>query len=111
MQEIYREIKGFNGIYSVSTKGNVRNNKTGRILKTFLRNGYERVGLSNKGKRKNYSVHRLVAESFLGNYNAKPNVDHINTVRNDNRAINLRWTTQKENMNNELTKLKRRKIR
>lgn len=106
MTEIYKEIKGFKGKYSVSSLGNIKNNKTGAILKPFYRNGYSRVQLCNNGKKKNYSVHRLVAETFIGNYNAKPNVDHINTIKDDNRVINLRWATQKENMNNELTLLK-----
>jgi len=110
MIEIYREIEGYEGIYSISTLGNVRNNKTGAILKPFYRNGYTRVQLWKKNKKKNYSVHRLVADAFLGNYNAKPIVDHINTIKDDNRAINLRWATQKENMNNPLTLNKKRRV-
>jgi hypothetical protein len=56
-------------------------------------------------------VHRLVAYAFLGidGYKKGLYVDHINTVRSDNRAENLRWVTPLENANNETTKLNRKK--
>lgn len=54
--------------------------------------GYKVIGIS----KKNYSIHRLVAETFLPNPDNKPTVDHINRCRDDNRASNLRWATHHE---------------
>lgn len=49
-------------------------------------------------------IHRLIAEAFIPNPENKPCIDHINTIRHDNRIENLRWATYKENGNNEITK-------
>lgn len=89
---------GFN--YWVSNLGRVKN-KHGRIL-TLQSNdaGYLRVCLQINGKSKWYRVSRLVAEAFIPNPENKPEVDHINRNRADNRAENLRWVTRLENMNN-----------
>ena len=51
----------------------------------------------------NYLVHRLVAEAFIPNIDNKPHIDHINTVRDDNRVENLRWVTHLENQRNPIT--------
>lgn len=53
--------------------------------------------------------HRIVAIAFLPKPNGKDYVDHINTIRHDNRVDNLRWVTPKENANNTQTKLKRKR--
>ena len=57
------------------------------------------------GKR--YEVHRLVAETFIANPDGKPTVDHINRDRYDNRVENLRWSTQKEQVENSANVLNR----
>ena len=90
--------------YSISNEGNVRNDKTGRILKKQKdKNGYELVNLYKNGKMKTVYVHRLVAEAFIPNTDNKPCIDHINCVRDENRVENLKWCTHKENINNPLT--------
>lgn len=63
--------------------------------------GYLQITLDN-GVR--YYVHRLVALAFIPNPDNLPQIDHINTIKTDNRAENLHWVTASENMNNELTK-------
>lgn len=115
--EIWRPIKDYEGLYEVSNMGNVRSVDRyvmhdnhyrflkGKPIKSFpnLR-GYLRVRLCKNSKAKNYFVHRLVAEAFMPNPNDLPFIDHINTIRDDNRVENLRWCSQKENCNNPLTR-------
>lgn len=92
--------------YQVSNLGRVKNINwydTGRerILKLGLTpDGYYIVHIDCK----NYLAHRIVAMSWLENPQNKPYVDHINTVRTDNRVVNLRWATNEENCNNPITK-------
>lgn len=71
------------------------------ILQTNKKNGYSYVVLMKNGKRHLKSIHRLVSEAFIQNQDNKPCIDHINTIRTDNRVENLRWCSHKENMNNE----------
>ena len=111
MNEIWKPIKDYEGLYEVSNLGRVKSlnyKRTGKekILKNSERNGYLVVSLVKNGKLKQFYVHKLVAEAFILNPENKPCIDHINTIRNDNRIENLRWVTYKENMNNELTKEK-----
>ena len=70
---------------------------------TKHKQGYEYITLYKNSKSENLRVHRLVAIAFIPNLESKSEVDHINTIRNDNRVENLRWVTPKENSNNELT--------
>ena len=93
-------------MYEVSTDGQVRRIKDGKILRQYQqRNGYLYVWL-NRGYG-NYScpVHRMVAETFIP-YDGLvfDRVDHINTHREDNRVENLRWTDALGNANNPITK-------
>jgi hypothetical protein len=115
--EIWKDVVGYEGYYKVSNLGRVKSldrivkhskewnqKKKGKIIKLAKRpNGYIAVGLSKNGKVSQMYVHRLVAEAFLPNSENKEHVDHINTIRDDNRADNLRWTTRKENANNPMT--------
>ena len=103
MTEIYRIIDEYDN-YSVSTLGNVKNNKTGRIMKgTKNTNGYLIVGLRKNGIRETHHVHRLVALAFIPNPENKMCVDHVFNDKTDNRAEVLRWCTKSENgMNQQL---------
>lgn len=114
MNEVWKDIKGFVGIYQVSNLGNVKsleryvNNGhqlvNEKVLKPIINSlGYAKVTLYKDGKRKIFSVHRLVAEAFIPNPENKPCIDHVNCIRSDNRLENLRWVTHSENNLNPLT--------
>lgn len=98
------EIKAFHGLIKVSNLGhiykigtNTRKNMSGILKGTHSVFGYVRIHISINGKVYNKPVHRLVAEMFCPNPEHKPYVDHINAIRDDNRADNLRWVTSSEN--------------
>lgn len=92
MQEIWKEIKN-NKEYFVSNYGNIRHNN--KILKGWIQNtGYRTVALHEK----KYSVHRLVAQAFIPNPEDKPQVNHIDGNKLNNKANNLEWVTSKENV-------------
>ena len=104
--EYYKVIEGFEN-YSVSNFGDVKINKTNKVMiSTFDKDGYKSIKLSKDGKRFNKRVHRLVAEAFIPNPENKPVVDHINNVYDDNNAENLRWATRSENQYNQTLQTK-----
>lgn len=91
--------------YTIDTEGRVFSTRSNHYLNPIIKNtGYAQVNLSVNGKRKAFLVHRLVAEAFIENPLNLPEIDHINTNKEDNRVENLRWCTRKENENNILTR-------
>lgn len=94
----WRKIDGFSR-YSVSDAGQVRNDITGRVLKTQAdKFGYLRLGLSNdQGRSKKY-LHRLVAEAFVPNPDGKPEVNHKDGNKKNCAASNFEWVTPHENL-------------
>ena len=112
MQEIWKDVVGYEGLYKISNTGRVKSVKRDKILKEQLNErGYLRVSLSKNNKQKIYSVHRLVMITFIG-YEEGKQVNHIDGDKTNNRLDNLEWTTQSENMkhayDNRLVKSKRR---
>ena len=127
MEEIWKDIEGYEGFYQVSNTGKVRSLdrfinaptifgdakkvfKKGIILKgrcsKIKRKGYVNylnVALLKNGVRKQFYVHKLVACAFIPNPKNRPQVDHIDGNPNNNCVENLRWCTQKENNNNPIT--------
>ena len=106
MTEVFKEIKGFEGRYEVSNLGNVKSLMTGNLMKLGTTPfGYLRVNLryANCRKYKSYFVHRLVAETFLQNIDNKPQVNHIDCNKSNNKLENLEFCTQTENMISENT--------
>ena len=112
MEEIWKEIPGWEGFYEASNLGNVRSlpriimrpngrplTVKGRVLKQATnRNGYKAVVLCRHGIMKTIKVHRLIAAAFIQNPLEHSIVNHKNEVKSDNRADNLEWCTYTYNM-------------
>ena len=104
-KEIWKDIKGFEGLYRVSNLGRVKSLKRPyglkeKILKPeILNNGYYQVCLCKQSVKKHYRVHRLVWSAFNGPIPENMQVNHINEIKTDNRLSNLNLMTCKENIN------------
>lgn len=120
--EIWKDIKGYEGLYQISDLGNVKvisrrviNHRSGstRLMREKLMNpfdnghGYLVVSLRNGEKRKNHYVHRIVAEAFLVNQDNKPNINHKDYNTKNNVATNLEWCTQKENISHSVSHMRK----
>jgi RNA recognition motif-containing protein len=112
MEEFWRDIIDYEGLYQVSNLGKVKacervvkHPKGGnKILKEKIRclvkdsNGYEVVDLYKNGKGKMMKVHRLVSIAFIDNPEQKNQVNHKNGIKSDNFVNNLEWSTNQENL-------------
>jgi hypothetical protein len=109
MEEIWKEIEGYEGFYFISSLGRVKSAKrttTKGNLMSVKSNRYPKVTLCKNGNLKTFNVHRLVANAFIENPHNKKTINHINGVKSDNRVQNLEWNTYKENINHSFkTKL------
>jgi hypothetical protein len=119
MEEVWKDIAGYEGKYQVSNLGRVRSigrnticdsdhrrshyvrSLDGKILKQSMTNdGYFRVSLYDKDNKLKYvPVHRLVARAFVDGYKEGMQVNHINEMKFVNCAVNLEWVTPSQNIN------------
>lgn len=108
-EEIWKDIVGYENYYQISNWGRVKSLKYNhsnfqKILRTQLtKKGYVRVTFQIKKKRKSFSVHRLVAEAFIPNPENKPQVNHKDTNKQNNKLENLEWNTNGENQRHSVT--------
>lgn len=105
-KEIWLPVKGYEGLYEVSSFGRVRSlgkggsgNSKMRVLSQAISNCHKFVTLSKNGKTEQYWVHRLVAEAFLPNWFGDPQVNHIDENPQNNNVDNLEWCDAKYNAN------------
>lgn len=116
MEEVWKDVIGYEGLYEVSNMGRVRSVdryvnsgglgdkdrlslKKGKILNCSpTKRGYTRVSLSRESKTNQVMIHRIVALAFLEPIEGKNNVNHINGIKEDNRDCNLEFVNQRENV-------------
>lgn len=114
MQEVWKDIDGYDGNYQISDLGRVRSVK--HRINNYVRGGskdddymilspcinhktgYVQIVLRKNYKQKLFLIHRLVAQHFIPNPENKKTVNHINGIKTDNRSNNLEWATHKENI-------------
>jgi hypothetical protein len=103
MEEIWKDIKGYEGLYKVSNLGNIKSlkyrhhNREEILIGGIKKTGYKQVILVKDNKVKYKLVHRIVAETFISNPNNKPQVNHIDGNKTNNNINNLEWCSQREN--------------
>jgi hypothetical protein len=105
--EIWKDVKGYEGLYQVSNLGRVKSldridcvgkRQYSRFLKqSYNHKGYKNVVLTSNSKSKTFFVHRLMALCFILNKDNKSQVNHVNGIRDDNRIENIEWVTEREN--------------
>ena len=122
IKQVWRDIKGYEGLYQISNTGKVRSlNYRGikgkkKVLKGSKdRDGYHLIILSKNNKQKTFKIHRLVAETFILNPNNFPCVNHIDENKINNCVWNLEWCNFKYNLeysgnNKKGTQSSRKKI-
>lgn len=111
MGEIWKDIKGYEGLYQISNLGRIKSSdrelcnsrgvyvRQGRVLKNGKNQyGYFQVSLYKDGKRVNKQVHKLIAIAFIPNTNNYKIINHIDGNRQNNNINNLEWCTQKHNV-------------
>ena len=103
MEEIWKDVVGYEGLYQVSNLGNVKS-KRGLLKPQVRQHGYLSVWLYGRGgicgrSGKQFSVHRIVAEAFLQNPNGYTEVNHKDECKTNNRAENLEWCSHVQNSN------------
>lgn len=112
MEEIWKDIKGYEGVYQISNLGRVKSVKRmsidNRVLKEKImknqdKRGYYQILLNKKC----YRINRLVAEAFIPNPDKLPEVNHINGIKTDNRVENLEWILHEDNMKHATETIKK----
>ena len=104
-EEVWSPIPNTDELYYVSNYGNVKRNN--KILKKYIqKSGHCRITISIKNKQKRFLIHRLVAQAFIPNPNNYKQVGHFDGNPLNNNVFNLYWCNQKQNINNEISRLK-----
>lgn len=124
MKEIWKDIKGYEGLYQCSNLGNIRSldryipwknkytqfKKGQPIIPRQNKNGYLQFALNKNGKRKMAYIHIIVAETFIDNKNKLKTVNHKDGNKLNNCIDNLEWCSYSDNNKHAYTELKRQKV-
>lgn len=119
MKEVWKDIKGYEGLYQVSNFGRIKSldriecstgcvkvrRRRERILRVSLTYGYEHVTLAKNSVNTIRRVHRIVADNFIPNPDKKPFINHIDGNKRNNNVNNLEWCTAKENVDHAINVL------
>lgn len=99
MEDIWKDVVGYEGIYKVSNTGFIKSVKSNIVMIKRQNNmGYDVKGLRKNNVTKHFGVHRLLAKAFIHNPHNLKYINHINSIRNDNRVENLEWCTAQYNV-------------
>lgn len=98
MDEVWKDVVGYEGLYMVSNTGKVYSCIRNKIMTDCDSHGYRHLGLTKKGKERKHVVHRLVAQAFIPNPFGKPEINHIDENKTNNHVDNLNWCTRTENL-------------
>jgi hypothetical protein len=96
--ETWMPINGYEGVYEVSDKGDVKSLARKIILKPSEKSIYPQVNLSKGGSYKTFKIHRLVAGAFIENHYNLEQVNHIDGNKKNNNVANLEWVTRSDNV-------------
>ena len=100
INEIWKDVKDYEGLYKISNLGNIRGMKSNKVLVlSSSPSGYKFIRLFKKSKGKNYRIHRLVAEAFIPNIDNLPFINHKDENTENNCVDNLEWCTASYNIN------------
>jgi hypothetical protein len=103
MEEIWKDIEGYEGLYQISNIGNIKsldynNTKKEKIMKVSTRkDGYQSIVLTKNGKPKQFYIHRLVAETFIPNPDNLPLINHKDCNPSNNTVSNIEWASYSHN--------------
>ncbi|KKN83082.1 hypothetical protein LCGC14_0303480 [marine sediment metagenome] len=93
-----KPVVGYEGLYSVDRMGSIYSHRNKMKKRIPSKGRYYRIGLAKNGKSRTFSVARITAEAFIPNPENKPQINHKNLDKHDNRVENLEWCTKFENM-------------
>lgn len=95
--EIWKDIPGYEGLYQASSIGRIRNYRLKVLKPNLVKSGYYHITLSSSSIPKTYRLHRIIGYAFIPQECGKPQINHINGIKTDNRVENLEWCTHSEN--------------
>lgn len=98
-EELWKPVYGYENLYDISNKGNIRNTKRNKLLHFGKNNkGYLLTTLWKSNSQKTFTVHKLVAQMFVANPENKQQVNHKDGFKENNHADNLEWVSCRENI-------------